>query len=169
MRDFFALFHAAPEKTPHTVTETIEEDHDRLEIHRGHAFDPLECLAKPGAPSLLPPTITAPISSPYPEFRALALLGERFWPLDRLQCFCRKTDIRHEKPRLTARLRRPAANEKSGVFVAALAILVALDFVVIGPYSVTQWLYGGLLGVLLVAIAGAGVSSAIALILRLIR
>jgi len=44
LRDFFALFKAAPEKTPHTVAETVEKDHGRLETRRCYAFDQLACL-----------------------------------------------------------------------------------------------------------------------------
>ena len=47
MRDFFALFEAAPERTPHTVTETVEKDHGRLETRRCYAFAQLACLHKP--------------------------------------------------------------------------------------------------------------------------
>lgn len=44
VRDFFALFKAAPEKTPHTVAATVEKDHGRLETRRCYAFDQLACL-----------------------------------------------------------------------------------------------------------------------------
>lgn len=44
MRDFFALFQAAPDKTPHTATETVEKDHGRLETRHCFAFDQLNCL-----------------------------------------------------------------------------------------------------------------------------
>jgi predicted transposase YbfD/YdcC len=44
VRDFFALFKAAPEKTPYTVAETVEKDHGRLETRRCYAFDQLACL-----------------------------------------------------------------------------------------------------------------------------
>lgn len=44
VRDFFALFKAAPEKTPHTLAETVEKDHGRLETRRCYAFDQLACL-----------------------------------------------------------------------------------------------------------------------------
>jgi predicted transposase YbfD/YdcC len=47
LRDFFAQFEAAPEKTPHSVAETIEKDHGRLETRRCYAFNQLGCLAKP--------------------------------------------------------------------------------------------------------------------------
>jgi predicted transposase YbfD/YdcC len=46
MRDFFALFKAAPEKTPHGMAETVEKDHGRVETRRCHVFDPLACLHK---------------------------------------------------------------------------------------------------------------------------
>lgn len=32
--DFFALFKAAPDKTPHAIIETVAKDHGRLEIRR---------------------------------------------------------------------------------------------------------------------------------------
>lgn len=44
MRDFFALFKTAPDKTPHTMVETVEKDHGRLETRRCYAFDQLACL-----------------------------------------------------------------------------------------------------------------------------
>jgi predicted transposase YbfD/YdcC len=44
IRDFFALFKAAPEKTPHTVAALVEKDHGRLETRRCYAFDQLACL-----------------------------------------------------------------------------------------------------------------------------
>jgi predicted transposase YbfD/YdcC len=47
MRDFFAQFTAAPERTPHAVAETIEKDHGRLETRRCFAFNQLDCLVKP--------------------------------------------------------------------------------------------------------------------------
>ena len=47
MRDFYAQFKAVPQPTPHTVTETIEKDHGRIETRRCFAFDQLDCLAKP--------------------------------------------------------------------------------------------------------------------------
>ncbi|SER95981.1 Predicted transposase YbfD/YdcC associated with H repeats [Azotobacter beijerinckii] len=45
--DFFACYQASPDKTPHTVFETVEKDHGRLEIRRCHAFDALQCLPRP--------------------------------------------------------------------------------------------------------------------------
>lgn len=48
IRDFFTQFQAAPDKTPHTVSETVEKDHGRLEIRRCYAFDQLDCLHKAG-------------------------------------------------------------------------------------------------------------------------
>lgn len=48
IRDFFALFKSAPEKTPHTMAESVEKDHGRLETRRYYAFDQLDCLHKPG-------------------------------------------------------------------------------------------------------------------------
>jgi predicted transposase YbfD/YdcC len=47
LRDFFAQFKTAPERTPHTTSETVEKDHGRLETRRCYAFDQLACLAKP--------------------------------------------------------------------------------------------------------------------------
>lgn len=47
MRDFFTLFKLAPDKTPHTMAETVEKDHGRLEPRRCYAFDQLACLHRP--------------------------------------------------------------------------------------------------------------------------
>lgn len=47
MRDFFALFKAAPDKTPHTMAQTVEKDHGRLETRRCYAFNQLACLHRP--------------------------------------------------------------------------------------------------------------------------
>jgi len=47
IRDFFVQFQAQPERTPHTVAETVEKDHGRLETRRCYAFDQLDCLARP--------------------------------------------------------------------------------------------------------------------------
>ena len=47
LRDFFALFKTAPQRTPHTTAETVEKDHGRHEIRRCFAFDQLDCLARP--------------------------------------------------------------------------------------------------------------------------
>jgi predicted transposase YbfD/YdcC len=47
MRDFFVQFAAAPQRTAHTVAETVEKDHGRLETRRCFAFNQLDCLAKP--------------------------------------------------------------------------------------------------------------------------
>lgn len=47
MRDFFDQFLTAPERTPHTFTETVEKNHGRLETRRCFAFPQLDCLAKP--------------------------------------------------------------------------------------------------------------------------
>jgi len=47
MRDFYVRFKAVPQPTPHTVVETIEKDHGRIETRRCFAFDQLDCLAKP--------------------------------------------------------------------------------------------------------------------------
>ncbi|MGB4912864.1 MAG: ISAs1 family transposase, partial [Candidatus Dechloromonas phosphoritropha] len=45
--DFFSQFMAAPERTPHTFTESLEKDHGRLETRRCFAFHQLDCLARP--------------------------------------------------------------------------------------------------------------------------
>lgn len=47
IRDFFVQFQAQPTLTPHTVAETVEKDHGRLETRRCYAFDQLACLHKP--------------------------------------------------------------------------------------------------------------------------
>lgn len=47
IRDFFALFKVAPGKTPHTMAETVEKDHGRLETRRCYAFNHLACLHRP--------------------------------------------------------------------------------------------------------------------------
>jgi predicted transposase YbfD/YdcC len=47
IRDFFAQFRVAPGKTPHTVIETVEKDHGRIETRRCYAFDQLVCLHNP--------------------------------------------------------------------------------------------------------------------------
>lgn len=47
VREFFVQFQAAPARTPHTVVETVEKDHGRIETRRCFAFDQLDCLAKP--------------------------------------------------------------------------------------------------------------------------
>lgn len=47
MRDFFAQFNAAPDRTPHTMSETVEKNHGRIETRRCYAFDQLACLHKP--------------------------------------------------------------------------------------------------------------------------
>lgn len=47
VRDFFAAFLAAPERTPHRFDEVVEKDHGRLEVRRCHAFDQLDCLHAP--------------------------------------------------------------------------------------------------------------------------
>lgn len=47
LRDFFASFCAAPDKTAHTVFESIEKDHGRIEQRRCFAFDQIDCLYKP--------------------------------------------------------------------------------------------------------------------------
>jgi predicted transposase YbfD/YdcC len=47
MRDFFELFKAGPDKTPHTMAQTVEKDHGRLETRCCYVFDQLACLHKP--------------------------------------------------------------------------------------------------------------------------
>ena len=47
IRDFHAAFKAAPTRTPHTMVETVEKDHGRLEIRRCFAFEQRDCLAHP--------------------------------------------------------------------------------------------------------------------------
>ena len=47
LRDFFIQFQVVPERTPHTVAETVEKDHGRIEVRRCVAFDQIDCLAKP--------------------------------------------------------------------------------------------------------------------------
>ncbi|MBP8162416.1 MAG: hypothetical protein KAX89_02440 [Propionivibrio sp.] len=40
-------FQTAPERTPHTLAETVEKDHGRIEVRRCFAFDQRDCLTKP--------------------------------------------------------------------------------------------------------------------------
>lgn len=47
MREFFAAFQVAPDKTPHRFDETLEKDHGRLEVRRCYVFDQLDCLHAP--------------------------------------------------------------------------------------------------------------------------
>ena len=47
IREFFETFETDPQSTPHSVHETIEKDHGRLETRRCYAFSQLECLVKP--------------------------------------------------------------------------------------------------------------------------
>ena len=47
IRDFFTQFQAVPECTPHSVAETVEKDHGRIEVRRCWAFDQTDCLARP--------------------------------------------------------------------------------------------------------------------------
>ena len=47
IRDFFTQFQAVPERTPHSVAETVEKDHGRIEVRRCWAFDQIDCLARP--------------------------------------------------------------------------------------------------------------------------
>ena len=48
IRDFFAQFKVAPQRTPHSVVETVEKDHGRLETRRCYAFDQITCLHNAG-------------------------------------------------------------------------------------------------------------------------
>ena len=47
IREFFEAFVSDPQGTPHSVQETVEKDHGRLETRRCYAFSQLECLVKP--------------------------------------------------------------------------------------------------------------------------
>ncbi|EDW9103828.1 ISAs1 family transposase [Salmonella enterica] len=47
INDFFTLFSEAPDKTPHTFTESCEKNHGRTEVRRCYTFNTLECLYKP--------------------------------------------------------------------------------------------------------------------------
>ena len=47
MRDFFTQFQVAPERTPHTATETVEKNHGRIEVRSCVAFVQLDCLVEP--------------------------------------------------------------------------------------------------------------------------
>ena len=47
IREFFETFASDPQSTPHSVQETVEKDHGRLETRRCYAFSQLECLVKP--------------------------------------------------------------------------------------------------------------------------
>ena len=47
IRDFFTQFQAVPERTPHTVAETVEKGHGRIEVRRCLAFDQIDCLPRP--------------------------------------------------------------------------------------------------------------------------
>lgn len=47
MREFFATFKAAPDKTAHSFFETTEKGYGRIEQRRGFAFAQLDCLYKP--------------------------------------------------------------------------------------------------------------------------
>ena len=47
MRNFFTLLKPVPDKPPHTMAETVEKDHGRLETRRCYAFDQLACLHRP--------------------------------------------------------------------------------------------------------------------------
>jgi predicted transposase YbfD/YdcC len=44
LRDFFALFLKAPEKTPHAFYQTLEKNQGRIEHRRCYAFGQLDCL-----------------------------------------------------------------------------------------------------------------------------
>lgn len=47
LREFFATFQTAPDKTPHGFFESVEKNHGRIEHRRCFAFDQLDCLYKP--------------------------------------------------------------------------------------------------------------------------
>ncbi len=47
MKDFFATFQGAPDKTPHSFDEVVEKDHGRLEVRRCYAFNQTDCLPAP--------------------------------------------------------------------------------------------------------------------------
>jgi predicted transposase YbfD/YdcC len=47
IREFFVLFKAAPQRTPHAVAESVEKNHGRIEQRRCFVFDQLDCLHKP--------------------------------------------------------------------------------------------------------------------------
>ncbi len=47
LREFFATFQMAPDKTPHSFFESVEKNHGRIEHRRCFAFDQLDCLYKP--------------------------------------------------------------------------------------------------------------------------
>lgn len=47
IRDFYDIFEQEKDKTPHSVTETIEKDHGRIEVRRCYAFNQIDCLSKP--------------------------------------------------------------------------------------------------------------------------
>lgn len=48
IQDFWQTFRAHPAThTPHTVAESVEKDHGRIETRRSTVFDQLECLDKP--------------------------------------------------------------------------------------------------------------------------
>ena len=47
IREFCESFASDPQSTPHSVHETVEKDHGRLETRRCYTFSQLECLVKP--------------------------------------------------------------------------------------------------------------------------
>ena len=47
IRDFNDIFQQEKDKTPHSVAETVEKDHGRIEVRRCYAFNQTECLSKP--------------------------------------------------------------------------------------------------------------------------
>jgi predicted transposase YbfD/YdcC len=47
IREFYAQFQAAPDKTPHCFAESVEKDHGRIERRRCFVFTQLDCLDKP--------------------------------------------------------------------------------------------------------------------------
>lgn len=64
LRDFFSLFKAAPDKTPHRLAETVEKNHGRLETRRCYAFDQLTCLHK---------------SEQWPDLKSFAVIESERW------------------------------------------------------------------------------------------
>ena len=47
MKDFFATFQSAQDKTPHSFNEMVEKDHGRIETRRCYAFNQIDCLPTP--------------------------------------------------------------------------------------------------------------------------
>ncbi len=64
MRDFFAQFQVAPDRTAHTAAHTVEKDHGRIERRRCYAFDQLACLYKP---------------EQWPDLKSFAVIESQRW------------------------------------------------------------------------------------------